>query len=257
MTDRNLHQELLDELEAKRPVIEGYEYLSEDPLGNLTYSNLETETLPAGTHYKVLIGGSIENVQELKFHVGNPENGINGITLETLIDIGIARTIKLNERVEHWHNNLVVDGLNLAANALNKRHLDRKEANVTNEDTALPRKGREDFHPIVNRLITNQDKFTFILTMMLAMAESYEQVVDGTAQTDFIEMTPEGPKRRINVTPEEDEAVTIAVASSQKVLAVVETSQFLQTVLGTMVHGKKLAGQNQADTTTTSEPVAE
>ena len=65
MTERNLNEELLNELAAEKVEVEGYEYLSEDPLGNLTYANLATDELPAGVNYKILIGGYKDNVQDL------------------------------------------------------------------------------------------------------------------------------------------------------------------------------------------------
>jgi hypothetical protein len=253
MNERDIKQELLDELKAERPTVEGFDYVSEDPLSNLIYINDGKDGQPSGSEYKVLLGGDPEKVQELKFHAGNPKDGVNGITLETLIDICIARTMKLNENIPHWHNHFVVDGLSLAANALNKRHIDREQGGVAQTDEALPRKGLKEFHPIVRRMLTNQDQFNFVVMMMSAISESYEQIIDNAAQTDFIEMTEEGPKRKVLTTPEEDEALTVGVASAQKLLAVFEQSPLFQTILGTLVHGKKLQAQNQQNTTPTSD----
>lgn len=253
MTERNFNEELLKELEQERPVVEGFEYVSEDPLKNLIYANVETETQPAGSVFKILIGGDVDNAQDLAFHYGNPADGVKGFTLETLIDIALTRTVLLNEKVPDWHNNFVIDGLTLSSNSLDKRNADRAEANVQHSDKETPRKGRDDFHPIVRRLITNHDKFNFIISTMAAMAESYDQIVDQTVQDEFLEMTPEGPKRKINVTPEEDEAITKVIATSQKILAVVEQSPLFNIILGTMVHAKKLQGLNQQSTTPTSE----
>ncbi len=253
MTDRNLDKELFQELENDRPQIEGYDFVSADPIGNLIYGNDGKDGKALGSSYKVLVDGDIQQVQDVVFQIGNPANGLNGLTTETLIEIAGDRTIKRNANMPHWHNNFVIDGLTLAANALNKCSLDRMAANVFGEEKALPRKGRDDFHPIVRRLLDNQDKFNFGLAMLLALSESYSEILDPTAQGDFIEMTPEGPKRKIDITPEEEEAITLAVSNSQKLLAVVETSELFQTILGTMVHGKKLQGMTQQSTTPTSE----
>lgn len=257
MTERNIHEELLNEVKAARPEVEGYEYLSEDPIGNMVYANDGKDGSPLGVSYKILLGGNPENIQDIKFQVGNPEKEINGITLEALIDIGFDRTQKLNDKIPHWHNNLIIDGLSLAANALNKRNTDRANAGVLNQDKALPRVGTDEFHPIVRRLLTNQEKFNFILMMMIALGESYQDIIDDEAQSDFMEMTPEGPKRLVQTSPAEDEAITLGVANAQKILAVFEETPLFQIILGTMVHGKKLLGEStQSNTTPTAEASA-
>lgn len=253
MSERDIHQELLEELKSKNPVVEGFEYLSEDPIGNLTYSNDGKNGRPLGAEYKVLVGGNPENVQSLVFHYGNPAEGIKGLTNEALVDIAIDRIVKQNDQVADWHNNLAIDGLALTANVLNKRNVDRITAGVQHTDKSLPRKGTNEFHPIVRRLLTKQDQFNFIILMMSALSESYDQIVDKDVQNDFIEVTPEGPKRRIETTPEEDEAVTISVANAQKLLAVLEQSSLFQSIFGTIVHSKKLQASTQQPTTPTSD----
>lgn len=248
MTQRNLNEELLNELQNEYPVIEGYAFFKEDPLGNLLYTNVPTETVAGGTHYKVLIEGNPDNVTDLDFR-HNDENGnkVPGLSLEALFDIAVHRTLELNNNIPHWHNNLVVDGLLIASNALNKRHADRQEAGVAGVEKELPRKAQGEFHPVVSRLLTNNDKFMFISKLIGALAESFEEIRDETVQSDFVEMTPEGPKRKIDTTPEEAEAITVAVASSQKVLAVLENSALFQTIFATMAHAKKLEVSQNSD----------
>lgn len=250
MSERDIHSELLNELKAEKPTVEGFEYVSEDPLGNLLYSNDGKDGRALGTEYITLIGGDVEKQVSNTFHSGNPADGINGLTLEGLVDIAIHRTIMLNDALPHWHNNLIIDGLSLAANAQNKRNLDRQAAGVLNTNEPLPNAGSNVNHPVVRRLLTNQDKFNFILTMFAALSQSYEDVIDPEVQSEFIEMTDEGPKRKFALTPEEDEAVTVSIANSQKILAVLEQSNLFQTILGTMVHSKKLQASAEAKTTT-------
>lgn len=253
MTERNVHEELLDEIKASQPEIEGFQFMVEDPIGNLVYTKVNEEGASLGTHYKILLGGDPEKVQEISFQSGNPADGVNGVTLETLINIAFSRTVDANAQIPHWHNNLVIDGLALAANVLDKRNADRIQAGVNGKDLALPRKGTEDMHPIVRRILTNQDKFNFILQMMIALSESHDDITDKDVQNEFIEFTPEGPKRLVETSPAEDEAITLGVATAQKLLAVFETSPLFQIILGTMVHGKKLMGeQAPSDTTPTA-----
>lgn len=254
MTERNIHEELLAELKQEKPQIEGFEYLSEDIIGNLVYSNDGKDGRPLGVEYIILLGGDIEKQQQLKFQTGNPKEDQNGITIENLIDISIDRITKLNANIPHWHNNLAIDGLALAANALNKRHIDRTKAGVLNTDQPLPNVGEKVDHPVVRRLLTNQDKLNFILTMYAALSQSYNDIIDTKVQDEFLEHTPEGPKRRFALTATEDEAVTLAVANTQKILAVLEQEPLFQTIFGTIVHGKKLQASNAStDTTPTSE----
>lgn len=252
MSERDITKELLEEIKASRPEIEGYEYLSEDPIGNLTYTNDGKDGQPLGSSYKVLLGGNPETAQDFKFHFGNPNQGVVGITNEALIDIAIDRIIKQNDQVADWHNNLAVDGLTLAANVLNKRNLDRESAGVLHTDKSLPRVGTNEFHPIVRRLLTNQERFNFIVLMMSALSESFDQITDKTVQKEFIEIKPEGPLRLIQTTPAEEEAITISAGNSQKLLAVLEQTELFQTIFGTIVHGKKLNASTQQPTTPTS-----
>lgn len=253
MSERDIHSELLEELKAEKPVVPGFEYISEDPLGNLLYGNDGVDGRLKGTEYVTLLKGDAEKQVNTIFHSGNPADGINGMTLEGLVDIAIHRTVMLNNNIPHWHNNLIIDGLTLAANAQNKRNLDRAAAGVANTDKELPRSGPNTFHPVLRRLLTNQDKFNFIIAMMASLDESYDNIVDKEAQADFLEFTPEGPKRKFDLTAEEDEALTLATANSQKIMAVLEQSHLFQTILGTLVHGKKLQGSNQTPTSPTSE----
>lgn len=255
MSERNIHEELMSEFKANLPVVEGYEFMSKDPIGNLIYTDVESDGTPIGRSYTILIGGDINKSKVITFQKGNPADDVNGVTLETLIDIAFARTVKANEEVPHWHNNLVIDGLSLASNTLEKRNADRLEACVIGTDKALPRKGTDEFHPVVRRLLTNQDKFNFILRMMIALSESYQDIIDDEAQAEFVEIKPNSVKRLIETTPAEDEAVTVGVASSQKLLAVLEESPLFQIILSTIVHGKKLMGeQPQTNTTQTAVP---
>lgn len=251
MSKRDITKELLEEIKASRPEIEGYEYLSEDPIGNLTYTNDGKDGQPLGSSYKVLLGGNPETVQDFKFHFGNPNQGVVGITNEALIDIAIDRIIKQNDQVADWHNNLAVDGLTLAANVLNKRNLDREAAGVIHTNKSLPRVGTNEFHPVVRRLLTNQDRFNFIVLMMSALSESFDQITDKEVQKEFIKLTPEGPERLIQTTPAEDEAITLSAGNSQKLLAVLEQTDLFQTIFGTIVHGKKLSASTQQPTTPT------
>lgn len=253
MSERDIHQELLEELKSKNPVVEGFEYLSEDPIGNLIYGNDGKDGRPLGAEYKVLLGGDAEKVQNLLFHYGNPADGVKGLTNEALVDIAIDRIVKQNDQVADWHNNLAVDGLALTANVLNKRNVDRATAGVQHTDKSLPRKGTNEFHPVVRRLLTKQDQFNFIILMMSALSESYDQIADKEVQDDFIEVTAEGPKRRIETTPAEDEAITLSVANAQKLLAVLEQSTLFQSIFGTIVHSKKLHASTQQPTTPISE----
>ncbi len=243
MTERNIHEELMTELKANLPEIEGFAYITEDPIGNLIYTNVNEEGASLGQHYKILLGGDPEKVQDITFQKGNPADGINGITLEALVNVAFSRTIDANSQIPHWHNNLIIDGLALVSNVLDKRNADRNQAGVSGKDLELPRKGTEDMHPIVRRILTNQDKFNFILQMMIALSESHDDITDKEVQSEFIEFTPEGPKRLVETSPAEDEAITLGVATAQKLLAVFETSPLFQIILGTMVHGKKLMGE--------------
>lgn len=257
MTERNIHEELMEEVAKKFPEVEGYTFISEDPIGNLLYTKNDDKGEAGGIEFKIFLGGDLEKGQDISFQSGNPEKEVNGFTAEVLIDLLFARIVKANEVIPHWHNNLVIDGLSLASNALDKRRQDRANAGVTNKDVELPRPGDDDYHPIARRLLNNQEKFNFIVKMLIALSESYEDIHDDKVQGEFMEMTPEGPKRLINLTPAEDEAITRSVAISQKLLAVAEGSPFLQTVLGTMVHSKKLTGEQARKNTTPTATVEE
>lgn len=255
MTERNIHEELMNEAKVKTPEVPGYAYLSTDPIGNLIYTDVMSDGTTIGRSYMILLGGDINNTQIIDFQKGNPKDGVNGFTIETLLDIAFARTVKANEEVAHWHNHLVIDGISLASNVLAKRVADRVAADVAGDSNKeLPRKGTSEFHPVVRRMLTNQDKFNFILQMMVALGESYSDIIDHEAQDEFIVMTPKGAMRRFETSQQEDEAITLGVASAQKLLAVFEQVPLFQTILGTMVHGKKLLGeQTQSDTTQTAQ----
>lgn len=255
--ERDLNQELLSELQNKQPKVEGFVYLSEDPLGNLIYINDGSDGRPASCEYKLLLGGDPEKVSTLLFHSGNPEKGINGFTLEALIDICISRIVNLNDAVPDWRNNFAVDGLVVAANALNKRTSDRNASKVTLSSEPTPSAGDGDMHPIVRGILDNMDITTFTGKILLGISESFNQAYRQDIEDQFMDLqevkpdSDETPKAKIKLTAKEDEAITVAVHNASKVINVLKDERILKILLGTIVHSKKL--QASKDTSGTSE----
>lgn len=254
--DRELSKELLEELKSQRPQLEGFSYLSEDPLGNLIYVNDGEDGRPKAAEYKLLLGGDVNNVSDLPFHFGNPADGVKGFTLEALIDICISRIVELNDVVPDWRNNYAVDGLLVAANALAKRASDRDNAKVTG-DTQTPSLGTDDMHPVVRGVLSNLDITVFTGKILLSISESFNQAYKVEIEEQFMDNNNvdlekgEAPESKFKLTAKEDEAITVAVHNASKVINLLKDERILKIILGTMVHSKKL--QASKDTSETSE----
>lgn len=255
--ERNLNEELLAELKKELPTLEGFTYLSEDPLKNHIFVNDGLDGRTKGVEYKVVHNGNVDDVLTVPFQVGNPSNGVNGLTIEALIEICISRVQEQDNILPHWHNNFVIDGLTIAANAMHKRSVDREAAGILNTNKPFELKGESDMHPLIRRILTNLEMTTFAGLMFLGLSESYAQNYDVSAEKEYLELRNNSENEleaqaKIKITPKEDEALTVATSACLKTVSVIEQETLMRVWLGTLVHAKKL--QASAATSETSTP---
>lgn len=253
---RDLDQEILDELKAEQPIIEGFELVAEDPLGNLIYTNDGEDGRPKGKEYRVMTNRDAEQVQAVQFHSGKPEEGgINGLTIEALLDIALHRITALNEAKPSYHNNLAADGILFAANALNVREADSKAAGVWGTDAPIPKAGNANYHPTVRGVLQNTNMLNTFLRMLIAMGESFEVNYDEQANTDYMNTdfgnTPE--QSSIQLTGEESEAVSLSTNVAIKLAAVLESTTLFRIIYGTLAHTKKVAVSQAVPSSETSQ----
>lgn len=78
-----------------------------------------------------------EGVVDVHFQRGNPASfGINGFTNEAMIQVLVDRIRRQNAKVSCEHNELALEYLHSALEALNARTQDRQDRGVTGQDVA-------------------------------------------------------------------------------------------------------------------------
>lgn len=255
--DENVFDDVINELE-KEVEVEGYTFLTKDPIGNNIYVNKPAEGVLEGTDY-IVVSPEGERLHDVKFQVGNPETEINGITNEALIEIMLDRIARRHAQMPHWHNLIATDGLLLAINAMVRCNTDRQNAGVWGLEIPLPRPGDDATHPLVRRILDNQDKVSFLIRVMLGMAESFDQVYDAAASEEFLKVDGLMATTEVKLTPEEQEMLTTSTNALLNLVRGWEGSTLMRISFDTFAHAKKLLppSQETQPTQDTSTPTAE